>query len=204
MWKRHVSLHDTIFTPPHTPAHTCLLEHTPPYNSYFLNPVFSHLAISLVESSEATIWRHHRPELVEFVDPWMMGEEGWYTVLEMLKDTNIDVMKNIGYDNSHWRDAFYIPPDTVWESNHSTLQILSCFLHPRLISLSREYHRGSRADSLIIATTMNSHLQTTISVVSTEGNGANRLGESECFQSSLPSMHRWDDNIAASDRPHEA
>jgi len=30
MW--HVSLHDTIDTPSHTPAHTQLLEHTPPYN----------------------------------------------------------------------------------------------------------------------------------------------------------------------------
>jgi len=29
---RHVSLHDTIDTPSHTPAHTRLLEHTPPYN----------------------------------------------------------------------------------------------------------------------------------------------------------------------------
>ena len=30
MW--HVSLHDTIDTPSHMPAHTRLLEHTPPYN----------------------------------------------------------------------------------------------------------------------------------------------------------------------------
>ena len=29
---RHVSLHHTIDTPSHTPAHTRLLEHTPPYN----------------------------------------------------------------------------------------------------------------------------------------------------------------------------
>jgi len=29
---RHVSLHDTIDTPSHTPAHTRLLERTPPYN----------------------------------------------------------------------------------------------------------------------------------------------------------------------------
>ena len=33
MSMRHVSLHDTIDTPSHTPAHTRLLEHTPPYNS---------------------------------------------------------------------------------------------------------------------------------------------------------------------------
>jgi len=31
MW--HVSLHDTIDTTSHTPAHTQLLEHTPPYNT---------------------------------------------------------------------------------------------------------------------------------------------------------------------------
>jgi len=30
MW--HVSIHDTTDTPPHTPAHTRLLEHTPPSN----------------------------------------------------------------------------------------------------------------------------------------------------------------------------
>ena len=30
---RHVSLHDTIDTPWHTPVHTRLFEHTPPYNN---------------------------------------------------------------------------------------------------------------------------------------------------------------------------
>ena len=29
---RHLPLHCTIYTPSHTPAHTQLLEHTPPYN----------------------------------------------------------------------------------------------------------------------------------------------------------------------------
>jgi len=33
MWMRHVLLHDTIDTPSHTPAHTRLFEHTPPYNT---------------------------------------------------------------------------------------------------------------------------------------------------------------------------
>jgi len=70
-----------------------------------------HLAIWLVESSEARIWRHHRPELVEFVDPGMLFEEGRYPVHPMLKHTEIDSMKNIGYDNSHRRDAFHIPED---------------------------------------------------------------------------------------------
>jgi len=32
MSMRHVSLHDTIDTPSHTPMHTRLLDHTPPYN----------------------------------------------------------------------------------------------------------------------------------------------------------------------------
>jgi len=31
---RHVSLHDTIDTPSHTPAHTRLLERTPPTTGY--------------------------------------------------------------------------------------------------------------------------------------------------------------------------
>jgi len=34
---RHVSLHDTIDTPSHTPAHTRLLQHTPPYNPALLD-----------------------------------------------------------------------------------------------------------------------------------------------------------------------
>jgi hypothetical protein len=65
----------------------------------------------LVQSSEARIWRHHRPELLEFVDPGMLFKEGRYTVHQMLQHTEIDSMKNIGYDNSRRRDAFHIPDD---------------------------------------------------------------------------------------------
>jgi hypothetical protein len=65
-----------------------------------------HLAIWLVESSEARIWRYHSLELVEFVDPGMLFEEGRYPVDQMLKDTEIDGIKNIGYDNGRRRDAF--------------------------------------------------------------------------------------------------
>jgi hypothetical protein len=38
MLMRHVSLHDTTDTPSHTPAHTRLLEHTPPYNIVIVKP----------------------------------------------------------------------------------------------------------------------------------------------------------------------
>jgi len=62
----------------------------------------------------------------------------------------------------------------------------------------------SIANCLSIATTMNSLLQTMISVLCTQGNGAAWLNASECFWYSQPSMHRWQDSIAASDRPHKA
>jgi len=48
---RHVSLHNTIDTPSHTPAHTRLLEHTPRYNILEVEDV-----ISIVGSS-CTSWR---------------------------------------------------------------------------------------------------------------------------------------------------
>jgi len=70
-----------------------------------------HLAKWLVESSEARIWRHHHPELVEFVDPGMVFEEGCYPVHQMLKHTEIDRVKIIGYNNSRQRDAFCLPED---------------------------------------------------------------------------------------------
>jgi len=41
---RHVSLHDTIDTPSHTPAHTRLLERTPPYNRTKVDPRDSFVA----------------------------------------------------------------------------------------------------------------------------------------------------------------
>jgi len=54
-----------------------------------------HLAIWLVEMSEARILRHRRGELVEFVDPGMLFEEGRYPVHQMFKHTEIHYMKNI-------------------------------------------------------------------------------------------------------------
>jgi len=68
-----------------------------------------HLAIWLVGSSEARIWRHHRPELVEFVHAVKLFKEGHYPIHSMLKHTMIDGMKNIGYDNSRQGNAFHIP-----------------------------------------------------------------------------------------------
>ena len=72
-----------------------------------------HVAIWLAELSADRIWRHYRPELIEFVDPGMLFKEGRYPVHQMLKHTEIDGMKNIGYHNSHCRDAFHIPEDTI-------------------------------------------------------------------------------------------
>jgi hypothetical protein len=50
--------------------------------------------------------------VIEFVDPRMLFEEAGCPVHHMVKHTEIDGMKNIGYDNSRWRDAFHIPEDT--------------------------------------------------------------------------------------------
>jgi hypothetical protein len=69
------------------------------------------VAIWLVELSEARIWRHYHPELVEIFDHGMMFKEGRYPVHQMLKHTNKDSMKKIGYNNSCWRDECYISED---------------------------------------------------------------------------------------------
>jgi hypothetical protein len=58
----------------------------------------------------------------------------------MLKDTKIDGMKNIGYDDCRGRDAFHIPEDAFRGSNRLLFQILSCFPYFDPISLSREHH----------------------------------------------------------------
>jgi len=52
--------------------------------------------------------------------------------------------------------------------------------------------------------TLNSHLQMTIVVLCKQRNGASWSRAIEWFRSIQPSMHRWQDNIAASDRPHIA
>ena len=72
-----------------------------------------HLAIWLGESSKARIWRHHRPELVEFVNPGMLLEEERYPIHQMLKHTEIQGMKDIGYDDTCRGDTFHIPEDAL-------------------------------------------------------------------------------------------
>jgi len=70
------------------------------------------LVIWLVESSDGMIWRHHRPEVVEFVDPAIMSEDGQHMLHRMIKYTEIDFKMIIGYDNNHRRNAFLVPEDT--------------------------------------------------------------------------------------------
>jgi hypothetical protein len=72
-----------------------------------------HLAKWHFESSEGRIWWHHRPELVEYVDPVMLFQEGCYPVHQMLKHTEINGKKNIEYVNSHQRAAFHIPEHPI-------------------------------------------------------------------------------------------
>jgi hypothetical protein len=68
-----------------------------------------HPDLWLMKLYEAWIWRHHRPELVKFIDPGVLFEEGHYPVHPMLNHTKIHVVKYIRYDNSHQREAFHIP-----------------------------------------------------------------------------------------------
>jgi len=76
----------------------------PKFFHLFTTPL-GYLAIWLDESSKARIWRHYLPEVVKFVYPGMLFEEGGYPVHQMLKNPEIAGMKNIGYDNSHQGDA---------------------------------------------------------------------------------------------------
>jgi len=78
---------------------------------HLLPTPFRHLAIWIDESSEARIWRHHRPELVEYVDRGMVCKEGRYSVPQMLKYTEIAGMKIIAYHNRGRSEAFHIPED---------------------------------------------------------------------------------------------
>jgi hypothetical protein len=58
--------------------------------------------------SEARIWRHRCPELVEFVNSGVLFEQEYYPVKEILQHTEIEGMTNIRYDNSHLGDEFHI------------------------------------------------------------------------------------------------
>jgi hypothetical protein len=94
-------------------------------------------------------------------------------VHQMVRHTMIDSIKNIGYDNSHWREAFHNAEDFFSASNCSILQILSCILSLHLMSLTRKHHLlKSIADSHLIAMTMNCLLLTTLSVLCIQGHGA--------------------------------
>jgi len=69
----------------------------------------------------------------------MLFEEEHYPDYHLAKDTEIDYMKDIAYNNSHWRDALHTAEDVFQGFNRSMFQILSDFpsLHP--ISLRPEY-----------------------------------------------------------------
>jgi len=58
----------------------------------------------------------------------------------MLKHTNIDGMKDIGYNINCRGDAFDIPDEGFRGSNDSIFHLLVCIKSLLPISLSREYH----------------------------------------------------------------
>ena len=63
MSMRHVSLHDTIDTSSHTPAHTRLLERTPPYN------VLAHTGSQYIDYGLMSL---HRPLSIHDARPWII------------------------------------------------------------------------------------------------------------------------------------
>jgi len=107
---------------------------------HLLSSPLHHLAKWLVESSEDRIWRHHRPELVEFVDPGMLFEEGCYPFHQMPKHTKIDAMKKIEYGTHRQKDAFHIRRRVLRFQllNHPHNVLLP--VSPTHISLTHEYH----------------------------------------------------------------
>jgi hypothetical protein len=90
--------------------------------------------------SKARIWRHHRPELVEFVIPGKLFMNGHDPVQQMIKHTEIDGMKKNRQDNSHWRDACHIPEDASCDSYRSNSPILNRFSSLCVFSLSHHCH----------------------------------------------------------------
>jgi hypothetical protein len=70
------------------------------------------VAIWLVESSDSRIWRHNRPERVQFVDPAMLFKVRCYKVYQIVKHAEIDVLKNIQYNTSRGRESFHVSEDT--------------------------------------------------------------------------------------------
>lgn len=107
---------------------------------HLLTTPLHHIAIWLVVSSEARIWRHYRQELFEFVDFSMLFTKGCSPELHKLTHIEIDSMNNIWYDNSDWRDVFHHLEDAFRCSNRSIFRILPCFLCLHFNPLSPEYH----------------------------------------------------------------
>lgn len=90
-----------------------------------LSTPLCHLTTWHVELGKARIWRHHCPELVEFVNHGMLIEEGPYPVHRMFKHTEIGDIEYIGYGNSHQHDAIHILEDAFRNSNFSIIQLFS-------------------------------------------------------------------------------
>jgi len=98
-----------------------------PNSFHHLSTPLGNLPIWLVQSSKARIWRHHRPELVEPVEPAMLFGEDRYPVHQMLRHTDMEAKKDYGYDNTRQGDAFHIPEDSYIGHNHFIFPISSCF-----------------------------------------------------------------------------
>jgi len=97
-------------------------------------------AIWLVDLSKAMVWRHHRPEVVEIVNPGVLFKERHYPVHQMLKHIEIGSMQSIRYDNRCWGHSLYIPKGAFWGSNCWIIQMLSCCPSLHITSISCENH----------------------------------------------------------------
>jgi len=70
----------------------------------------------------------------------MLFKRGHYPVHQIVMNTEIDGMKNIGYDNGYWRHIFHLPDKVFWCCNYLIFQIQPCFKSLCLICLSHENH----------------------------------------------------------------
>jgi len=94
------------------------------------------LAIRLVESNNARIWRYHQPKFLNYVDSGMLVNEGQDSFHQMLSHPEIHCTKDIGYAVSRRSKVFNITQDAIRASKRSIFQTLYCFLSFTLNYLS--------------------------------------------------------------------
>jgi len=73
-----------------------------------LTTAMGHLAKSHVQLNKAMICGHYCPERVAFANSGRLFEKAHYPVHQMLMHSEIDSVRNMGYDSSQKGDEFHI------------------------------------------------------------------------------------------------